>query len=517
MDSQFGCTKGCCTHAKARGRRRRRGDESPTQNMHLRVMGRAACTNEAVRIIHRRAGRKVAEYRISNESHALTSVVTAGSTSGNAASLEASAFSYLLPMGYPASVGTDYMNYSTWCATAGVFASAGGVLATQSLLCAVGVGSGGASTPPFAASLNWVLKDGIGQLAAVVSAAVISDRFDADPKRWRSLAAYAEATARCLNASTPFAPWAFLPIASVANLGYSVACLAASATKADFHRSLARQQNLGDVTAKAGSQAISASLIGTGVGVCLSAGFVSTPGEALGGCLLFTGLQLLATEQALRALALPTLTPAVGETLSRLHLDGQALPSPAAYARAQRLITAPLSLVNRSTPSLRIGSPSLSELAADSAAFDSVRRSCAGSLHLLRVDSSSGEVRVLMLEGAGSADVLLALLHAGLVRGLVRCAAQHSAPSVAAHPHEFMMIRERLTEAQRRLAGFTMELRAAGWDVESAMKLEDEPSRLSIQSHDELADSVDLASGSPRERQDVHVYDASSLTRLAIR
>ena len=128
----------------------------------------------------------------------------------------ASAASYLLPKGFPASVGSDYVGYSSWCAVSGVCTSAGGVLATQSLLCAVGVGS--AQALPIAASLNWVLKDGIGQLAAVVSAAVISDRFDSDPKRWRALAALAEAAARCLNASTPFAPYLFLPIASAANL-----------------------------------------------------------------------------------------------------------------------------------------------------------------------------------------------------------------------------------------------------------------------------------------------------------
>jgi hypothetical protein len=197
-----------------------------------------------------------------------------------------------LPRGFPASVGVDYVRYSTWSAVAGVCSSAGGVLATQSLLCAIGVGQDTAL--PLAASLNWVLKDGIGQLAAVVSAAIISDRFDADPKRWRGVAAVAEAGARCLNASTPFAPWAFLPIASAANLGYSVACLAAAATKADFHRSLTRRQNLGDLTGKAGSQAITASLIGTAVGLSVSAALVSTPYHALLGCVTFSAAQVCA-------------------------------------------------------------------------------------------------------------------------------------------------------------------------------------------------------------------------------
>ena len=144
----------------------------------------------ATRIVHRRGGREVSEYLISATSSSIEKAQAQDGSGSSSLDLATYTASYLLPKGYPATVGPDYMGYSMWCATAGACASAGGVLATQSLLCAVGIGSGGASsTLPLAASLNWVLKDGIGQLAAVVSAAVISDRFDSDPKRWRAVAA----------------------------------------------------------------------------------------------------------------------------------------------------------------------------------------------------------------------------------------------------------------------------------------------------------------------------------------
>ena len=207
---------------------------------------RGEATAAILRITHRLSDKDVRDYIVTTEDRVVRDNPVVQSEPLARVTPDrvlAAAGAYLLPKGFPASVGADYIPYSTWCAVAGACSSAGGVLATQSLLCAVGVGKSAAL--PLAASLNWVLKDGIGQLAAVVSAAVISDRFDSDPKRWRAIAALSEAGARCLNASTPFAPWAFLPIASAANLGYSVACLATSATRADFHRSLTRRQNLG--------------------------------------------------------------------------------------------------------------------------------------------------------------------------------------------------------------------------------------------------------------------------------
>jgi hypothetical protein len=42
---------------------------------------------------------------------------------------------------------------------------------------------GGSEALPMAATLNWVVKDGLGQLGGVVFASVVSNRFDADPKR----------------------------------------------------------------------------------------------------------------------------------------------------------------------------------------------------------------------------------------------------------------------------------------------------------------------------------------------
>jgi len=67
-----------------------------------------------------------------------------------------------------------------------------------------------------------------------------------------------------------FPAGSFLLIASLANVGKNISFLSASASRASLHQSLALRNNLADVTAKAGSQAIAASIVGTSLGCCIS-------------------------------------------------------------------------------------------------------------------------------------------------------------------------------------------------------------------------------------------------------
>ena len=186
----------------------------------------------------------------------------------------------------------------------------------------------------------------------------------------------------------------------------------------------------------------------------------------------------------MQSLALPTLTPAVGASLLASHLASQPLPTPAEFAAPQRYLTAPLSLVlGGARLPFRLGSPALTELARDPPTLLAVRESCAGSSHLLNL-SAGGEVLVLLLEGAAPRDVLLAILHAGLVQqrqaqqrqaALASPAASPSGPPVGHH-----LVRALLAEARRRLPAFADELERAGWDLDSASRLEELPSRVSF-------------------------------------
>lgn len=178
---------------------------------------------------------------------------------------------YLLPKGYPSSVRSGYSTFITGQLVSNTLSTAGGVLSMQALLYAMGIGmSLGAGAAPLAATLNWVIKDGLGQLGGVIFAGFVSNRFDADPKRWRLTATIAMDSASFIELLTPLAPAYFLPIASVANISKNISFLAASATRAAIHKSFALQENLADVTAKTGSQYIVSSLLGTSLGVSLS-------------------------------------------------------------------------------------------------------------------------------------------------------------------------------------------------------------------------------------------------------
>ena len=137
-----------------------------------------------------------------------------------------------------------------------------------------------------AATLNWVIKDGLGLLGGVVYTSIFSGRFDSEPKRYRFKAAVALQMATFCELMTPLMPSMFLVMASLSNigklcgvellwsnlrLGKNIAWLALSGTRAQMHQSLCLKDNLGDITAKSGSQSTGAGLMGTGLGVVAAA------------------------------------------------------------------------------------------------------------------------------------------------------------------------------------------------------------------------------------------------------
>jgi hypothetical protein len=296
---------------------------------------------------------------------------------------------YFLPAHFPNSVCPSYIPYASYSFLGSIAGSSAMVLSTQALLIAVGVGS--QSAAPMAAALNWVMKDGIGQLGGVMFASQLGTQggidlhhwktrlekkwlpppppaavggiqsdttkktirrrggnsqqgsADTNPKRWRMVAAMALDVSTLLEICTPMiGPAYFLPCASIANIGKNIGFLAASASRAAIHQSLSMggslpvavsksspkntttvvvmppksSSNLGDVTAKSGSQSIVASLIGTAVGIFLSQTFCSDHGTAgiLAGFVVLSVVHQLCTYKAVKAVPLRSLDR------HRLHL-----------------------------------------------------------------------------------------------------------------------------------------------------------------------------------------------------
>lgn len=347
--------------------------------------------------------------------------------------------SYFLPKGYPTSVSPGYDAFSQGQMAAMVLSTACGVLSMQSMLMAIGVGAAGSL--PLAATLNWVVKDGLGQLGGVIFAGLVNNQFDADPKKWRMIASVSLDVSSFIELLTPLAPGYFLPLAAFANVGKNVSFLAASASRAAIHKSFAVHENLADVTAKTGSQCILASLAGTSLGLSIAAGLAGDYPSIVAAFVACSALNLGATYLSLRGVTLTTLSVARLEFVVGQYMDdlqAQRSLDPATAASRPVLLT-PERVMQRE---VLLGTPSLLvplDIGADLDAAVCSARELAGLLHAHRSDeylltcrttstpsassSSSGaryaEVHLLLKEGAGRRDILRGLVHSVVLRRLL--------------------------------------------------------------------------------------------------
>ncbi|CAH1426212.1 unnamed protein product [Lactuca virosa] len=120
----------------------------------------------------------------------------------------------MLREGFPCSVTSDYLEYSLWRGIQGIAAQVG-VLATQSLLYVVGLGKWAI---PTAATVNWVLKDGIGYLSKIFLSK-IGQHFDVNPKGWRLFVDFMENDAFGMEILTPTFPHLFDPLVMLLEQG----------------------------------------------------------------------------------------------------------------------------------------------------------------------------------------------------------------------------------------------------------------------------------------------------------
>jgi hypothetical protein len=326
------------------------------------------------------------------------------------------ALSYFLPAQYPHSVTPGYLRFASFSFTASVAGSAAMVLSTQTLLLAVGVvGSNVQQASIMAGAFNWVMKDFVGQLGGVLFASQMgkSRSFDADPKRWRMVAAMAMDGATLLEILSPlFYSSLVLPVASVANIGKNIGFLTASASRAALHQSVAITGNLGDVTAKAGSQSIVAGLIGTSVGIGLSTLLAhDTYNFAMGFCVLTV------IHQGCNYISLKSV-PLAYFNRQRLHLaleqylDTGVVPSPMEIAKHEAYF--PLVSSNTTTKDwLHVGSP-LDIICPVPSDMNSLLAAASGESYLIRV--IDGRIHLVFLKDVNGEGMIRGMLHACLLR-----------------------------------------------------------------------------------------------------
>ncbi|TPX56246.1 hypothetical protein SpCBS45565_g08445 [Spizellomyces sp. 'palustris'] len=172
-----------------------------------------------------------------------------------------------LPVGYPGSVHPVYAKVHVYQFVETLIWSTVSVLCNQAMLSSIGVGSPAATTG--AVAIQWVLKDGIGEIGKLFFIQRFSRSFDSHPKTWKLVGEVSSLGGAFLQLCTAIAPggW-FLGLAGV---GYALRSIHYSiwgATHMTFTRNFALQGNVGDLVAKDDSQMSVAHLLGMLIGVC---------------------------------------------------------------------------------------------------------------------------------------------------------------------------------------------------------------------------------------------------------
>ncbi|KAK4745750.1 hypothetical protein SAY87_012062 [Trapa incisa] len=229
-------------------------------------------------------------------------------------------FRLMLPEGFPDSVTSDYLDYTLWRGVQGIAAQISGVLATQALLYAVGLGKGAI---PTAAAVNWVLKDGIGYVSKIFLSK-FGRHFDVHPKGWRLFADLMENAAFGMEMLTPAFPHLFVFIGAIAGAGRSAAGLIQAATRGCFYAGFAAQRNFAEVIAKGEAQGMVSRSIGIVLGIGLANCVGKSTSLALASFMVITSVHMFCNLKSYQSIQLRTLNPYRGSLVfSEYLLTGQ--------------------------------------------------------------------------------------------------------------------------------------------------------------------------------------------------
>ncbi|TMW64453.1 hypothetical protein Poli38472_013075 [Pythium oligandrum] len=372
-----------------------------------------------------------------------------------------------MPRDFRKSVTPDYFPYAKWYFMGTIASAASGVLSMQSLLYAIGLGAG---SIPTAAAINWVLKDGLGQFGGVMFASIVNNRYDADPKRWRTASAVSLDAAVLLEILTPLCPAYFLPMASLANVAKNISWLSASATRAGFHNSFALRENLADITAKAGSQAIASSIIGTGLGIVISQYTGADTMNVLAAFVALSAAHQFSVYRALTCVSLRTFN------CQRLHLvldhflnsKGTSVPHQDDIGSQERfmplLFTGYQSLYSKSTVN---GDATLAQVSRQSPQeLLRLKEAFGQDNYLLNVTPSKTgtlSVDLALDEAATNSDALRAHLHAVLIQRKL----EHHAPSPSTDDELHRLLHKCYDESKALAPRFLELVHKSEWHTEN--------------------------------------------------
>jgi len=245
--------------------------------------------------------------------------------------------SLLLPAGYPNTVTPDYLEFQLWDTIQAACSYLRGILCTQAVL--VGVGVGDASATATSATVQWVLRDGLGMFGGMLFAWSVSNSFGLNVKQWRFFADCINDVGLTLDLLSPLFPRHFLLMVTVGSICRAMCGVAAGSTRPAISLHFARSNNLADISAKESIQETLVTLIGLVTGL-LCAKLLGRYGAAATWAvfLLLTAVHVVANYWGMLALVLDTINYQRGLILCHHHIQRGAVLGPRDVAKLERLL-----------------------------------------------------------------------------------------------------------------------------------------------------------------------------------
>uniref|UniRef100_A0A7S1XGB6 Uncharacterized protein n=1 Tax=Compsopogon caeruleus TaxID=31354 RepID=A0A7S1XGB6_9RHOD len=244
-----------------------------------------------------------------------------------------------LPAGFPYSVTTDYLAFTRWRVLQNIASAVMSVVSTEALL--FGLGLGKKATAATAAATQWVLKDGLGYIGKVLYGYVAGKQFDHDPKSWRILSDTVEDVGGALELLTPLFPGNFLMLASIANALKGIAAMTGTATRHAIYKSLALQENQGDIATKGESQGVTCKMLGLALGILVSSSIGQNYVRLIAAYSCFGVVHLAANWQSMKCVQFATLNRQRTSILMSAFLQKQNIPDPYEVSHLEKIVFQP--------------------------------------------------------------------------------------------------------------------------------------------------------------------------------
>ncbi|KAI9355358.1 DUF647 family protein [Zopfochytrium polystomum] len=410
--------------------------------------------------------RKISQEELSNDSRGRECSWLSTPSSG-ARSLAQFLREAFLPQGFPESVRPDYVPYQIFDTLQAFCSNITGLLATRAVLKGAGVGNAEATAT--AATLTWVLQDGMGMIGRILFAWKTSFSLDADCKQWRFAADILNDFAALVDVLAPSFPrsW-FVFLACVATLSRSLCGVAGGSTKAALSQHFAARGNMADLNAKDGNQETIVGLAGMLIGSLVVHHIPDDSELYTSFCFItFTVLHLAFNYLGVSAVILDVFnTQRANIVISSYKKSGGRMLSPTDASKREAILFAPRERIHLGVSLRKVLDhwcsvrtyPPLNEND-----FSTLVAAHVGLTHLLSYDSRSGRVFVALSEDATPIQILQAYFHAHIVLAGLQGVTGESTMREA--------ISATCVKLPSEFQAFVIEANSKGWNIDDSRNL----------------------------------------------